>query len=76
MRKGFSLWKASTSQEVIGADRPLEACNTMAGSIPCIIIDGSFLSGRRSKGGSTSEVSEPAIMWWYEVKISFTEKPS
>jgi hypothetical protein len=76
MRKGFSLWKASTSQEVIGADRPLEACNTMAGLIPCIIIDDSFLSGRRSKGGLTSEVSECAIVWWCEVKISFAEKPS
>jgi hypothetical protein len=45
VRKGFSLWKSSTSREVIGADRPLEACNTMAGSIPCIIIDGSFYQG-------------------------------
>jgi hypothetical protein len=63
VRKGFSLWKSSTSQEVTGADRPLESCKTMAGSIPCIIIKGSFLSGRRSKGGSTSEVSECAIVW-------------
>jgi hypothetical protein len=34
VRKGCWLWKSLTSQEVIGADRPLEACNTMAGSIP------------------------------------------
>jgi hypothetical protein len=66
-----SLWKSSTSQEVIGADTPLEAFNTMAGSIPCKIIDGSFLS-RRSKGGLISEVSERAIVWC-EVKILFAE---
>jgi hypothetical protein len=51
-----------------GGRGPLEACNTMAGSIPCIIIDGSFLSGRTSKGGSTSEVSERAIMWWLRLR--------
>jgi hypothetical protein len=70
VRKVFSLWESSTSQDVRRAYRPLEACNTMPGSIPCVIIDGSFYQGYRKM-----ELSERAIVWWCEVKISFAEKP-